>query len=50
MDIIIGTRKWSTWSLRAWLPLETSPATLLISSMVRVNPSTIEASACINLS
>ena len=26
MDIIIGTRKWSTWSLRAWLPLKRSGA------------------------
>ncbi|HEY5412185.1 MAG TPA: glutathione S-transferase family protein, partial [Caulobacteraceae bacterium] len=22
MEIVIGTRKWSTWSLRAWLPLK----------------------------
>ena len=24
MEIVIGTRKWSTWSLRAWLPLKRS--------------------------
>ena len=26
MEIIIGTKKWSTWSLRAWLPLKRSGA------------------------
>ena len=26
MEIVIGTRKWSTWSLRAWLPLKRSGA------------------------
>jgi len=24
MELVIGTRKWSTWSLRAWLPLKRS--------------------------
>ena len=27
MELIIGTRKWSTWSLRAWLALKRSGAT-----------------------
>ena len=26
MEIIIGTKKWSSWSLRAWLPLKRSGA------------------------
>jgi glutathione S-transferase len=26
MELIIGTKKWSTWSLRAWLPLKRSGA------------------------
>jgi glutathione S-transferase len=26
MELVIGTRKWSTWSLRAWLPLKRSGA------------------------
>ena len=24
MEIVVGTKKWSTWSLRAWLPLKRS--------------------------
>jgi glutathione S-transferase len=26
MELIIGTKKWSTWSLRAWLPMKRSGA------------------------
>jgi glutathione S-transferase len=26
MEIVVGTKKWSTWSMRAWLPLKRSGA------------------------
>ena len=44
MEIVIGTRKWSTWSLRAWLPLKHSGAAFT-ETVIRLREATTSEAA-----
>ena len=48
MEIVIGTRKWSTWSLRAWLPLKQAGVTFTETLVPLRETGTTEALAALS--